>query len=259
MFGNNTSSPFVLPQGSLVAIFAGEATVTSVGANGTVEFIPGANVGGQLGIFLASSGFSQTDPTTWGAFNPDNTVNADNLVGQYTLKPQEAVFPGAPTAESLFFASDETNEISVNTGAPVQLQGRLLFRDVIDPLFVNMTADPNGTEFQDEGLIATIDEMATNNITINATALEQLNNIAEYLGQPADIGGFAFATGLNGAGATDFTSTALLTNGDLTTNLSFQLIPVQQTVAPEPASLAMWTLLIGLAGGFYWWKRNTRK
>jgi len=260
-FSNNTSVGVdVGPNQKLVAVFAGEATVQpGMNPNEVIaQFSPGGgNIGGQLGIFLSPKDesnltglFSQTDPTSWG-------VSADNLVGRYTLKPQEAVFQGHDDAFDIVRDPDQTNAFAVNTLTPAQLQGTVLFRDVIDPLFTNLTSDPNGVPFADEGLIALVDENAVDNLPIDQAALDELNAIAELLGQPMNVGGEAFASGVGNASAEQFDAGALLANGDLTTTLDFTFVPARQTPIPEPASIAMWTLLFGIAAGYFW--RSRRK
>jgi hypothetical protein len=247
----------------VVAVFAGEATISIVGPNAVALFAPTAgNIGGRVGFFVSPDptgfGFIAADPSTWAVVTVGpGGVTINNPLATFDLKPQENAFKGDPDAFSINTPASQTNIFSVNTANVQQFQGTVLFRDITDPLFTNLTqTGVNPADIISEGLIAIVTEQAADNLgPQGANALAILNAFAALLGQPNDIGGFAFATGFGNAVPTDFfTTTAFpadfLASGDLTTGLGLTFAPALQVrPIPEPASILGWSVAIATVLG----------
>jgi hypothetical protein len=248
-FGNN----------KVVAVFAGDARIVS--ANPVTGDVVVQLESGRLGLFFSPSAvaFDRTNPATWG-------VGAAGQLATFNLIGQDNVFQGNAQAEAITVLAAQTNMIAANAINPTLNQGTFLFVDLNDPFLPVTTFDklPPGFPFT-ENLIAEFQErLLTTPLSLVPGGLAQLNAIAAFLGQPANIGGQAFATlGGNPAVATDFNPSGNLSTGDATFQAGGGLVPgiqpQQVPDIPEPATLLLWGVIAtgGVAVGLR--RRLSRK
>lgn len=236
----------------IVAIFAGDGTI-SVGMGGlqTATFTSGrlwffeSPVSGPGNAF-----FDPINPSTWGFGGAPLAV--------FDLIAPMDIAPGNALANGNAFSASQVNNISLNSLAPQQAQGRFLFRDVNDPYI--LVTDPllvPGVVAIQEGLWGTIEESLDQTPDpLSAGNLAILNQIAAAAGL-GNLGGAgtAFATGLGSGLNTDFGPTGLPNagaTGDFQFNLGSSFVPGligrPEIEIPEPASMIVWGVGMGIAG-----------
>jgi len=190
---------------------------------------------GFLGYFASPAGilFDPSNPITWG-------VSAATQVGNIkTLAAQQNVISSGAGFDGISAAAGSTNNIAANINNPGLNTGVVIFNDPADPL-ITITAPTPGPFNQ--MLIQNINEQAVVPATlpIDAVDIAALNIIAALLGQPANIGGTAFATGTgNTADPLQFNPTLNATFGDLTFQFSNSEVPAIQPLQETPPGSAI--------------------
>jgi len=232
----------------LVAVFAGNSVSNVVAGTSTGTYTPGS---GTLGLFVSPQavGFDRATPSTW--------FSSLTPLATFTVGDQQLILPG--TGEPLLQPAFTTNTFATNLTLGNGITGYAIFNDVTDPFFdVN---NPAGTF---ERLIAIVNETVvdpaagTGSLLVDAADLAALNALAGALGL-SNLGGAntGFATGINGALATDFNSLRNAPGGaftegspgDFTANTgadftgAFEIDIPPPPPIPEPATMAVFGLI----------------
>lgn len=239
----NTLGGTSTTQDVLVAVFALQGSLQDTG-------VPTAPIqvnfeSGTVSFYLAKQDtgnplvdFAKGNPSTWGT--------GGTLYAQYSLKPQEAVSPG-PGGLVVQFNPNQVNILNGTVELNQLFSGNFLFKEtnIGSGLITTTTGSPG---FNAEGFLAIISETITVVPLIDpATNLPILNTIAANL----NYGSFnGFATGFGGAAVTDYNP--ILTNGDFASTVTLgNFAPGREfstQEVPEPASLAVWGIGMGVAG-----------
>jgi len=239
-FTRNPGGSFVADFGGgnkqVVAVFAGQGTVTSLtgGTQSTASIDSG-----KLALFaIDKNTFDRLNASTWGT--------AGAAIATFNLTNPADITKGIPNPndpEAIFFAANQVNTGAINLAAGQQIQDRLLFKDLIDPLIV---VQPPFTG-QNEGLFGRFDQ----------TALAFAGN--PFAGQENTLNGI-FAK-VNGSGFFQTTGTGTPTDfnpqqlggtipADFITQLGGNFVPgiLQEGQIPEPASMLLWGAVAGGMG-----------
>jgi len=239
-FTRNPGGSFVADFGGgnkqVVAVFAGQGTVTSLSGMNTQATL--SIDSGKLALFaIDKNTFDRLNANTWGT--------AGTAIATFNLANPADITKGIPNPndpEALFFAASQVNQGAINLTAGQQIQDRLLFKDLLDPLIV---VQPPFTG-QNEGLFG----------LFNQTALAFTGN--PFAGQEGTLN--AISTGL-GQGPFQTTGTGNPTDfnpqqlggtipADFITQLGGSLVPgiLQEGQIPEPASMLLWGAVAGGMG-----------
>jgi len=224
-------------------------------------------------VEVAIGAFDSSDISTWG-FNA-------NVLGEWDLKPQEPILPGWPNGtpgiaagayprQDLQFSSEDVNVSGVNTQIGSFSQGNFLFRE--DPAHDLLNSDsgqlglaprffPNLKWAPDEVLIVET-QQATQSIELDVSGdhatMDSIANWAFGMNfaswGSADGDDYDVVFTYNGPLVTGFDPTNP-TGFDFNSRLGVGATPGLQAV-PEPASIAVWGLLVGL--GVVWISRRRR-
>jgi hypothetical protein len=240
---NNVANPQ-----TITIVSATQQRVTSVTAGGINTQI----LSGQAGFYNVPAGFNPQHPSTWGATNPGFV----NPTGRYTLAsvPSQGVVP-SPPGEGDFFTPAQINVFGLNTAANTLSQGTALFKELNNAgfLVIDQQPAPPGGTFAGNGQFALIvTQIQTGTFpTLSAADMAAMNTIFSNLDPTALNSPFGFAN-FGAGGATDFNPSQNASTGDVEESFGMNIDPGNffsgQVTVPEPATFAVWSLLLGSGG-----------
>jgi hypothetical protein len=248
---SNTANPQTV---TIVAAFQ-ERITNVVGAVGA-QTISTQILSGQAGLYIASP-LSLGHPTSYGATNAAGTTfNAPFALYSLAAVPSQGVLP-SPAGEGDVFAPGQINQTAFNTNAQQLSQAVALFKETNNGgfLVIDKQPTPPGGVFAGNGQLALI-VAQINSGTLFApgfTAADKaaLNTIFSNLDPAALNSPFGFANFGSGT-ATDFLPTQNASTGDAELTFGLNADPGNffsgQVVVPEPATFAVWSLLLGSGG-----------
>jgi hypothetical protein len=239
---NNVANPQ-----TVTVIIASQERITSA-AGGVFNV---AYLSGRAALYN-TSGLNATHPSTWGFTGIGGATPLYSLANV----PSQGIVP-SPVGEGDAFAPGQINVGSVNTLAPQQAQQQVLFNEVNNGgfLVIDKLGAPPGGVFAGNGQLALVN-LALNQGTLagpSLTAADQaaMNAIFSQLDPGALNSPFGFAS-FGSGGATDFLPTTNVSSGDAEFTLGLNADPGNffsgQVVVPEPATFAVWSMLLGSGG-----------